>query len=141
MAFSDYDKYDGIGLGQLIKKKKVSALELVDEAIARIEKHHPKLNAVIYKTYDQARAAAKKKLPDGPFKGVPFLLKDIMAFQTGVPTRQGSGYIPATPGDHDSAMTRRFFASGLISLGKTNVPEFGLLPVTESTLYGPARNP
>ena len=77
-----------------------------DEAIARIEKHNPKLNAVIYKTYDQARAAAKKKLPDGPFKGVPFLLKDIMAFQTGVPGGDVarhlhadyiSVYVPTTP--------------------------------------------
>lgn len=140
MAFADYCKYDGLGLAQLVANKDVSPLELVDEAIARIEKHNPKLNAVIYRTFDRARSAATLPLR-GPFAGVPFLLKDILGAQKGVPTRQGSPFIPPVPSPHDSTLVRRFTNAGLISLGKTNVPEFGLVPTTESTMYGPACNP
>jgi amidase len=75
------------------------------------------------------------------FAGVPFLLKDILAFAQGMPTRQGARFIPEIPFPHDSLLTTRFKQAGLIPLGKTNVPEFGLLPTTESRLYGPARNP
>jgi amidase len=140
MAFADYCRYDGLGLAQLVANKDVSPLELVDEAIARIEKHNPKLNAVIYRTFDRARSAATLPLR-GPFAGVPFLLKDILGAQKGVPTRQGSPFIPPVPSPHDSTLVRRFTGAGLISLGKTNVPEFGLVPTTESTMYGPACNP
>jgi len=101
----------------------------------------PKLNAIVYKDYDRARAAANGNVPQGRFTGVPFFLKDIFAFAAGMPTRQGSQFIPPFPSDHDSLLTTRFRDSGLIPLGKTNVPEFGLVPTTESRLYGPARNP
>src|SRR5262249_20273460 len=112
-----------------------------EEAINRIEKHNPKLNAVVFKTFDRARAAARAPLPSGPFAGVPFLLKDILGVQKGVPTRQGSSFVPPSPSPHDSMLTRKFTPAGLISLGKTNVPEFGLVPTTESALYDPCRNP
>ena len=141
MAFNEYAKYDGLGLAELVAKKEVTATELVEEAIARIEKHNPRLNAVIYKTYDRARTAARAPQGSGPFAGVPFLLKDILGVQKGVPTRQGSAFVPASPSPHDATLTKKFTAAGLISLGKTNVPEFGLVPTTESALYGPARNP
>ena len=75
MGFSEYGKYDGLGLAALVAKKKVKASELLDEAIARAERLNPKLNAIIYKDYDNARARAKGKLR-GPFAGVPFLLKE-----------------------------------------------------------------
>ncbi len=141
MSFTDYAAYDGIGLAALIAKKKVSASEVLESAIALAEKHNPKLNAIVLKLYHQARAKAKGKLPKGPFTGVPFLMKDIMGNMAGVPTRQGSAYMPAAPALHDSTLTHRFHQAGVVTFGKTNVPEFGLLPITESTLYGPARNP
>ncbi len=140
MAFPDYAKYDALGLAELITKKDVTPSELVEEAIARIEKHNGKLNAVVFKTFDRARSAAKLP-PQGSFGGVPFLLKDILGAQKGVPTRQGSNFIPPAPSPHDATLVRRFTSAGLISLGKTNVPEFGLVPTTESTIYGPACNP
>ena len=140
MAFPDYAKYDGLGLAELVANKDVTPTELVEEAIARVEKHNGKLNAVVFKTFDRARSAAKLPM-QGPFAGVPFLLKDIMGAQKGVPTRQGSNFIPPAPSPHDSTLVRRFTGAGLISLGKTNVPEFGLVPTTESAMYGPACNP
>jgi amidase len=140
MAFAEYAKYDGLGLAELVAKKKVKPVELVDEAIARAERLNPKLNFVVFADYARARATAKGKLK-GPFAGVPFFLKDIMATAEGMPTRQAARFIPALKPDHDSTLTARFKAAGLVCLGKTNVPEFGLVPTTESKLYGPARNP
>jgi amidase len=140
MAFPEYANYDGLGLAELVAKKDVTPLELVEEAIARVEKHNGKLNAVVYRTFDRARSAAALPLR-GPFAGVPFLLKDILGAQKGIPTRQASSFIPPAPSPHDSTLVRRLTGAGLISLGKTNVPEFGLVPTTESTMYGPACNP
>ena len=90
---------------------------------------------------DPARAAARGKPGKGPFAGVPFFLKDIFAFAEGMPTLQAAAFMPPIPSDHDSLLTKRFREAGLIPLGKTNVPEFGLVPTTESRLYGPCRNP
>ncbi len=93
MAFAEYDDYDGLGLAHLVRRGEVSPLELLEEAIARIERHNPKLNAVVYKAYDEARATAKTKLPDGPFKGVPFLIKDIGMAVKDWPMTNGSAYL------------------------------------------------
>lgn len=141
MAFAEYGKHDGLSLGALVREKKVSALELVDEAIARAERINPRINAIIFKAFDAARDAAKKGVADGPFSGVPTLLKDMRAGAVGMPTRSGSRMMPPIPSDHDATLVTRYRAAGLIPLGKTNVPEFGILPVSESKLYGPARNP
>ncbi|HEY65270.1 MAG TPA: amidase [Caldilineae bacterium] len=140
-GFKDYDQYDGLGLAELVHKKEVKPIELVEEAIQRIERLNPQINAVIYKMYDQAREIAEGELPDGPFPGVPFLLKDILALHAGVPTSAGSRFFKDFVPDHDSELVRRFKAAGLVILGKTNVPEMGLLPVTEPELFGPTRNP
>lgn len=137
----EYARADGLGLAKLVRAKEVKPLELVDAAIGMIEARNPKLNAVVWTMFDRARDMARKKLPDGPFKGVPFLLKDILGGMAGVPTRQGSRLIPDIPDAHNAELTERFLAGGLIPLGKTNVPEFGLVGTTESQLYGPARNP
>ena len=137
----EYAQYDGLGLAELVAKKKVKPVELLDEAIARAERLNPVLNAIIFKDYERARDAAKGKLPKGPFAGVPFLLKDILAFAEGMPTRQGAQFIPPIPWPHDSFLVAKFKQAGLIPFGKTNAPEFGLVPTTESRLYGPARNP
>jgi len=140
-GFSEYDKYDGLGLAELVRKKEVKPSDLVEEAISRIEELNPQLNAVIHKMYDLARKAAKGNLPDGPFSGVPFLLKDLMADFAGVPMRKGSRFHNEFVPDHDNEMVRRFKAAGVVVLGKTNTPEYGLLPVTEPELFGPSNNP
>jgi amidase len=140
MAFQDYAKFDALGLADLVAKRDVSPAELVEEAIARVERHNPKINAVVFKTFERARSAAKLPV-QGPFAGVPFLLKDILGTQKGVPSRQGSNFVPPVPAPHDATLVRRFTAAGLISIGKTNVPEFGLVPTTEPTIYGTCNNP
>jgi len=107
-GFREYDKYDGLGLAELVRKKEVKPSDLVEEAISRIEELNPQLNAVIHKMYDLARKAAKGNLPDGPFSGVPFLLKDLMADFAGVPMRKGSRFHTEFGPNHDSELVRRF---------------------------------
>ena len=141
MAFSEYDRLDGLGLAECVAKKDVTPAELLEAAIARTEKLNPALNAVILKDYERARTTIKGTLPQGAFTGVPFLLKDIALQCQGLPTRQGSAFFPPFPADHDSFLMARFRAAGLVAFGKTNVPEFGLMPTTEGRLYGPAHNP
>ena len=141
MLFSEYTDYDGIGLAQLVADKEVKPSELVEEAIRRADAINSKLNAVVFADYEHARETALGPLPHGPFTGVPFFLKDIFGFAKGMPTRQACHFVPPLPSDHDSLLTQRFRAAGLVMLGKTNVPEFGLVPTTESKLYGAARNP
>jgi amidase len=140
-GFKEYDQYDGLGLAELVKKKEVSAVEICEEAITRIEHVNPALNAVITPMYDQARQAVQATLPDGPFSGVPFLLKDLLGDFAGVAQTMGSrackNYIPAK----DSELVKRYKQAGLVILGKTNTPEFGLMPYTEPELHGPTRNP
>lgn len=140
-GFTDYDKYDGLGLAELVRRKDVKPSELVEEAIARIEKVNPRLNAVIYKMYESARRAANGDLPDGPFKGVPFLMKDILMAYGGAPLTNGSRFFKDFIPDHDSELVKRFKAAGVVVVGKTNTPEFGLVPITEPQLFGPTFNP
>jgi amidase len=140
-GFVEYDQYDGLGLAALVKKKEVSAAEICEEAITRIERVNPALNAVITPMYDLARKAVGQSLPDGPFTGVPFLLKDLLGDFAGVRQTMGSkackNYIPA----QDSELVNRYKQAGLVILGKTNTPEFGLKGITEPELHGPTRNP
>src|ERR1700743_271234 len=114
MAISEYGKYDALGLAALVAKKKIKPIQLLEEAIARAEKLNPKLNAVIYKDYENARARAKGKLR-GPFAGVPFLLKDIFALTTTMPTRQASKFMPGFPWMHNSVLVDLFLAAGRVS--------------------------
>ena len=101
-AFPEYPKYDGLGLAELVRTKQVTPAELVEQAIHRIDADNPRLNAVVYKMYDQARAAANSDLPDGPFKGVPFLLKDLISTYAGVPTSSGNRLLRDVPMPNDS---------------------------------------
>jgi amidase len=140
-GFSEYDRYDALGLAELVRRKEVTPLELVEEAISRIEKVNPQVNAVIHPMYDLARRQAQGELPAGPFQGVPFLLKDLLVHYAGVPTRCGSRFFKDFVPDHDSEMVRRYKAAGVIILGKTNAPELGLVPFTEPELFGPTNNP
>jgi amidase len=124
-----------------VRGKGVAPSEVCEEAIRRIEQVNPKVNAVIVPLYDLARKAIEEGLPEGPFTGVPFLLKDMVEEYAGVPITRASrtwkGYVPI----QDSEMVRRFRRSGVVVLGKTNLPEFGILGYTEPEMYGPSRNP
>ena len=137
---AEYLELDATGLAELVRTGAVSAAELTDCAIARIDQLNPKLNAVIHTFYDRAKAAAQQPQA-GAFAGVPFLLKDILGDLAGEPTRQGSRLMPSVPAENNAELVNRFLAAGLNPLGKTNVPEFGLVGTTEPVLYGPAKNP
>ncbi len=141
MAFAEYADLDGLGLAELVRKKKISAAELAEEAITRIERHNGRLNAVVHKAYDLARAAAKTPLPDGPFSGVPFLIKDLGLKVKDMPRSDGTRFINYQPDAVDDLLTRRYRASGVVIVGKTNTPEFGITGTTESARLGPCRSP
>jgi amidase len=139
--FTEYTQYDAIGLAELIRNKEITPAELCEEAIRRIEKLNPKINAVIHPMYDIARNAIGHIPAEGVFAGVPFLLKDLISEYAGVPMTCGSkalkNFIPVS----DSEIVKRYKKAGLVILGKTNCPEFGLLAITEPELHGPTRNP
>jgi amidase len=141
VGFAAYTDYDATGLAGLIRDGEVKAKEVVDEAISRIEAHNPTLNAVVIKLFDRALARVDHGLPEGPFTGVPFLLKDLGAEYAQAPLTMGSrsmtGFIP----DWNATIVDRFEAAGLVVLGRTAAPEFGLAPVTEPELYGITANP
>lgn len=142
MSLSEELKYcDATALAGLIRKKEITPLELIESAIEKIEKLNPALNAVVTPMYDLARQAAKLKRLKGPFAGVPFLLKDILASYGGVRMTLGAKVLKDLVPDHDSELVLRHKKAGLIVIGKTNTPEFGILPTTEPELFGPARNP
>ena len=132
---------DATAQAELVRNKEVKPIELVEAAIERIEQLNPTLNAVVTPMYEYARTAAGSNLPDGPFTGVPFLLKDILASFEGVPLTLGSKLLQSYVPDHDSELVIRFKRAGLITVGKTNTPEFGILPTTEPHLFGACRNP
>ncbi|MFP5355991.1 MAG: amidase [Gemmatimonadota bacterium] len=134
---------DSLDLAQLVRTRQVSPRELVDSAIARIERLNPKLNAVIHAMFEQARRIADAPLPhpDAPFAGVPFLIKDLLPSYAGEPLESGSRLYAGWRPDHDSALMQRYRRAGLITLGKTNTPEFGLVPYTEPAAKGVTCNP
>ena len=137
MSFKEYADYDGLGLAELVSKGDVTPSELTEAAIERIEEHNDTLNAVVHKGYEDARETAKSDLPSGPFKGVPFLIKDLGLKVTGWPRTNGSAFTKDTVDTMDSELTKRFRASGVVFVGKTNTPEYGITGTTESGLLGP----
>jgi amidase len=141
MGFAEYDDFDGLGLAALVNTGEVHPSELVEAAIARVERHNGVLNAVVYKAYDEARKTGVSALPDGPFKGVPFLIKDLGAQVKGWPRTSGSHFAQVAADEEDSELIRRYRAAGVIFLGKTNTPEFGIPGVTQSDRLGPCGNP
>ena len=134
---------DATGQAELVRSGQVSAVELVDAAIARIERFDPRLNAVILRRFERVREEARAGLPDGPFRGVPFLLKDLLCQLEGEPYHAGmrvlreAGYRSG----HDSFLGARYRRAGFAILGKSNLPELALSPITDSVAYGPTRNP
>ncbi len=141
MAFAEYGRYDALGLAELVRTGQVSAADLLDEALARTAQVNTQINAVIHLMEARARETLAAGLPDGPFSGVPFLLKDLMTAYAHEPMRFGSrlfrDYVPQA----DEELTRRYRAAGLVIFGKTNTPELGVSNVTEPELFGPTRNP
>jgi amidase len=140
-TFAEYDQYDGLGLAELVRKREVSPRELAQTAIERIDALNPRLNAVIHTLYDDALKAADAPPASGAFAGVPFLIKDLLSWYAGEPIRSGSRILESFIAPHDSEIVRRYRRSGVIILGKTNTPEFGLTPFTEPELFGPTHNP
>ena len=140
-ASSDLDRYDGLGLAALVRQREVTAGELLDAAIARVDARNPAINAVIHRMDTQARAAIAAGLPAGPFTGVPYLLKDLGALYAGTPTTAGSTFFRDAVADHDSEIVLRLKRAGLVIFGKTNTSEFGLSTSVEPRLFGPTRNP
>ena len=140
-AFPEYHTFDGLGLADLVRRRQVAPAELVEEAIRRIEAHNPSLNAVIHTLYESARLAAQQTPGDAPFAGVPFLVKDLLATIKGVPTSHGNGFWRQIKAAEDSELVTRWKRAGVLILGKTNTPEFGLTPYTEPGAFGATRNP
>ena len=140
VAAMEYDEMDGIAMAEAVRSKQVSADELLTCAIRRVEQTR-ELNAVVTDMFDVGRAAIQRGLGEGPFHGVPFLLKDLAVSFAGSPLRSGSriyrDYVP----DYDSELVSRWKQAGVTIFGRTNTPEFGILPTTEPELYGPAHNP
>ena len=132
---------DATAQAELVRKKEVTPIELVEGAIERIERINPAINAVVTPMFDEARAAAVGTLPDGPFTGVPFLLKDLLAAYAGVRMTSGSAFQRDFVPTHDSELVARHKRAGLVVVGKTNTPEYGIMPTTEPVLFGPSRNP
>jgi len=140
-VLSEFERYDALALADLVRRKDVTAGEILEETIARIEVRNPIVNAVVNKMYDEARKVVAAGLPDGPFAGVPYLLKDLGAQYTGAVTAGGSRLFAKDVADHDSELTIRLRRAGLVVVGKSSTPEMGLAPSTEPRLFGPTKNP
>jgi Asp-tRNA(Asn)/Glu-tRNA(Gln) amidotransferase A subunit family amidase len=141
-GFAEYEGYDALGLAELVRRRQVSAGELLDAAIARVEARNPSINAVTMPLYDYGRAAIAAGLPDGPFTGVPFLMKDLTASIAGVKMTRSSAFFADAPAPTaDSEHVLRLKRAGLVIFGRTNTCELGLSLTCEPRLHGPTRNP
>jgi len=141
-AFKEYESHDALGLAALVKRREVSAGELLDAALERVAVRNPAINAVHGVREEVARKAIAAGLPAGPFEGVPFLLKDITAVARDLPMSWGSRFFAGQTSDVDSEVVTRHRASGLVIFGRTTTPEMAINPSTEAVLYGgPTRNP
>jgi amidase len=141
-GFAEYERYDGLGLAGLVKAGHVTPEELLEAAIARVEARNPVVNAVTMPLHDYARRALAAGLPDGPFRGVPFLMKDLTAPMAGVPmTRSCRYYADAPVPTADSTHVERLKRAGLVIFGRTNTCELGLSLTCEPQMHGPTHNP
>lgn len=141
LDFQEYRSYDAVGLAWLVSSGEVSAMELLETAIARSEAVNPSINCMVEQLHDFARAAIRSGLPEGPFTGVPFVLKDLGMMLAGTVTTNGSRFFRDARMDYSSTVVQRYQRSGLVIFGKTASPEFGGTPTTESILFGDTRNP
>ncbi len=136
-----YQSLDALGIAELVRGGEVTADEVLDTALGIIDEKNPSINAVVSRIDDLARQAVRAGLPSGPFTGVPFAIKDLGLACAGSITTNGSRFFRDHLDDHDSEIVARYRAAGLVIVGRTNAPEFGLNPSTEPLLHGPTRNP
>src|SRR5438876_11530595 len=140
--FADYEHHDALALAALVRSGKVTPLALLESAIAQVEERNPKVNAVVMRLYDYGRRQIAEGLPDGPFRGVPFLLKDLTAVVAGLTMTRGSRFFAdSPPAAVDSEHVKRLKRAGLVFFGRTNSCELGLSLTCEPQLFGPTRNP
>ncbi len=135
---------DATAQAEAVRTGEVKPIELVEAAIEASERINPRLNAVIHQHYERAREEAQRDLPDGPFRGVPFLLKDLAGgHRAGDPIHWGTRFLKQVDyrATTTSNIVRRFAEAGLVVIGRTNVPELGAWSITEPDAYGPTRNP
>ena len=132
---------DATAQAELVRRGEITATELAEAAIARIEAVNPRLGAVVWTRFDQARAEAAGELPGGPFRGVPILLKDLGCPVAGEPTAFGLGPMRDQPWPVTASLAAAFAAAGFVRLGRTTVPELGTSVTTEPRSFRPARNP
>ncbi|QIX51079.1 amidase [Rhodococcus sp. DMU1] len=140
MDYADYRRYDAVGLAELVTRREVTPRELLDAALARLDAVEPTLNTVVRRLDEQARSRAAERL-EGPFAGVPFLVKDLLQDVAGIPTGSGSRSLAELPAVRNAVVVDRWLDAGLVLFGKTNTPEFGVKGVTEPVANGPTRNP
>jgi Asp-tRNA(Asn)/Glu-tRNA(Gln) amidotransferase A subunit family amidase len=141
-AFAEYEAYDGLGLAGLVRQRQVTPDELLEAAIERVEARNGSVNAVVRRLDDRARQSIAVGLPDGPFRGVPFLLKDLGGWLAGDRVTRGSRFFADTPpAAVDSEHVGRLKAAGLVIFGRTNSCELGLSLTCEPQAYGPTRSP
>ena len=141
-GFAEYESYDALGLAALVRAGEVSATEVLEAAIARVEARNPAVNAVVTKLYDHAAQAIEAGLPEGPFTGVPYLLKDLFTSLAGVSCAHGSRFFAdLPPAAEDSLHVARLKKAGMVIYGMTSSCELGLSLTCEPQLYGPSRNP
>ncbi len=140
---SDLARIDATAQAELVSTGEASPAELIDAAIERAERVNPELNAIIHDLSGPARERAAGELPDGPFKGVPFLLKDLGAANAGEPLHMGMKVLKEANfhSPVDTTLAERFRAAGLVTIGKTNTPELGIVATTEPKAYGATKNP
>jgi amidase len=141
MRFDEYRRCDATALAGLIAKREVTAKEVLEAAISRAEQVSPAINAIVHKQYERARKSVDAGAPKGPLGGVPYLIKDLAFLDNGEPARLGSSLFADYVADHDSAYVARCKKAGLVIMGRSATPEFGLNPTTEPRLHGPCRNP
>jgi len=140
-AEAEVTALDAVAQAALVRSGEVSPVELTEWAIERIEALNPTLNAVVATAYDRALAAARDVEPDAPLAGVPYLLKDLVTEMVGLPFTEGSRYLRGVVSHYDSELVQRLRRAGLVVLGRTNAPEFGMVPACEPVLYGATHNP
>lgn len=141
MKHDEYVRLDATALADLVRRREVTARELLDLALARIDRVNPTIHAVIHRFDERARRDADGSLPDGPFRGVPFLVKDLDGALADAPLNMGSRALARYTAPRDSELFARYRRAGLVFAGKTNTPEFGILAITEPALHGATRNP
>lgn len=141
LPFPEYDQLDGLALGAMVRQRDVSPREVTQAALARIAVRNPALNAIVRVREHEAHASLAELPIDSPFAGVPMVIKDLLATIAGEPTSNGNARLQSVPIDHDSELVARYRRAGAVFVGRSNTPEFGITPFTESVALGPARNP